>query len=97
MGGAGGGCAVFFSLNLFLIRFFFSPSPQSTLIAKVTVWYLAARHIQGLLSLPLSLMRHRLPQQAVSSLSLLLFTLPSLFQLPSLSPLMMFFSIGPFR
>ncbi len=67
----GGGCAVFFYFNLILIRFFFSPSPQPTLNAEATLRSLAARHIQGLSSSSLSLMRRPPRQRAVSSLSLL--------------------------
>ncbi len=94
MGGAGGGCAVFFYFNLISIRFFFSPSPQPTLNAEATVQSLAARHIQGLPSLSLSLMRRHPRQRAVSSLSPLPFTSPSLFQPPSPPPPMTFFPLA---
>jgi hypothetical protein len=58
------------------------------------VWSLAARHTQGLSSLLLSLMRRCPHQWAVSSLSFLLFTLLSLFQLPSPSPPPSFFLLA---
>jgi hypothetical protein len=93
MGGAGG-CEVFFYFNLILIRFFFSLSPQPTLNAEATVRSLAARHIHGLSSSLLSLMRRRPCQRAVSSLSPLPFTSPSLFQPPSLSPPTTFFLLA---
>jgi hypothetical protein len=86
-------CRFFYS-NLILIRFFFSSSPQPTLNAETTVRSPAARHIQGLSSLLLSLMRRHPSQWAVSSLSPLPFTSPLLFQLPSLSLLMTFFLLA---
>jgi hypothetical protein len=94
MGGTCGGCAVFFYFNLILIHFFLTITTTNTECRVNGVRSLAARHIQGLLSLLLSLMCRRPCQRVVLYLSPLLFTLLSLFQLLSPSPLTTFFPLA---